>query len=191
MDPSEIAIAKAIAEAKSDLIHDVASGAVPADVASIAELDSHVDADEYGSRTLIKAFPSAADRWAALQIVLGAVDEWIKAGELRPKVYARTFKAKPGIELPQWLSDLGFEDHSWGNDATALAVRELAPGRWLGVWCAEEREHEREYGVARFAVGICEGEEMDPQTIAENVFCDTESPDEARRAIESRIKGGN
>lgn len=46
------------------------------------------------------------------------------------------FRQKPDVEFPKFLRDMGFEDHSWGNDDGALAALNLGSVS-LGVWVLE------------------------------------------------------
>ena len=47
-----------------------------------------------------------------------------------------------GMEIPEGLLDLGFEDVSWHNDASAHMVHEKLK---LELWVAEDKQEEREF----------------------------------------------
>jgi hypothetical protein len=74
----------------------------------------------------------------------------------RPDCVTVYFNEYPGIEFPQALQDLDFEDNSWHNDAAAMARRELPGHEFCGiiVWCDYEDPVERELGGKRYSVCI-------------------------------------
>lgn len=63
------------------------------------------------------------------------------------------FNEYPLVEFPQVLRDLGFEDNSWHNDASARARKEVDADKAVIVWCAEDTPDQREIeGAKRYTV---------------------------------------
>lgn len=68
-----------VERAKKEVLADIASGRVPASVASFAELHDHVDANEYGG-ACEGGFDGSDESTAFWNRVQGEVDAWLKAG---------------------------------------------------------------------------------------------------------------
>lgn len=72
-----------VAQAKREILEDIANGDVPATVASFSELHDHVDANTYGG-LCDDGFPEQFandEAWITFSDdVQDAVDAWIKAG---------------------------------------------------------------------------------------------------------------
>jgi hypothetical protein len=94
------------------------------------------------------------------------------------------FKDYRDLEFPQFLVDLGFNDDSYHNDASARAsvecVGDASGFRWVWIWVAEDDVSDREFQNAkRFTVCKGRGEEMDDmdsETVVETddpVVCET------------------
>lgn len=79
-------LAERVAEAKREILVDVASGRVPRDTKDFSELHDYVDANEYGGwfREDDKAwrYRNAADI-AMANDVSQVIDDWIRAGEMK------------------------------------------------------------------------------------------------------------
>lgn len=51
---------------------------------------------------------------------------------------------QPQIEVPQWLVDLGWVDHSWRQDSSAMGFIRVSGPLGIWVWVAEEDPKDRE-----------------------------------------------
>jgi hypothetical protein len=69
-------IAEAVARGKAEILADIASGRVPADVSSFAALHDYVDANEYGGLCEDPIDPSCAP----VNEIQNALDAWLVCG---------------------------------------------------------------------------------------------------------------
>ena len=74
---------KTIMRMKSEILHDIADGTVPADVMSFGDLHDYVDANEYGGfcedgNRVIDGLPSD-QRCDVLNYCQDAIDFWLKS----------------------------------------------------------------------------------------------------------------
>ncbi len=113
------------------------------------------DVNDALSAALAKHFPTATDGsmdpllthlWeTTLERV---VTDWV-AMNVPPADSGPRFKEHPEIERPQWSIELGFEDHSWRNDAAALSILTCKNGLEIHLWTNYgEGERELPHGCA-------------------------------------------
>lgn len=80
-------VQRSIEQAKREILADIASGRVPADVVTFASLHDYVDANEYGGGCdwfydhFREDDANDGDRlWYHANLVMDAVDSWLRAG---------------------------------------------------------------------------------------------------------------
>lgn len=64
------------------------------------------------------------------------------------------FKAFKDIEIPSFVAGHGFKDASWGNDACARMMLEIAPDTFLSLWVDYGEMDKREVGGSRFFMSV-------------------------------------